>query len=414
MAWRRHNRHLTHEVFYDGTTVDGSRIDQGMRDIQGRFNEVEPGDIANRFVAVQYHGGFSPQPYAPAQVANVAITAVGGAGDTHSVVIDGKTGTYTVVGGDTGVDVVAGLILALTAAGVTIVTFTDNNPAANFDVTAAVPSQAFVMPYGEPGYTGTGTAAATVTRPAWSNRHRFPWLEIRNQGSTADIVGETPPLAPYSQLRFKGTAVPGITLGSGSDTRDGTQWAWTRVFSFKRPVILHAMSVLMQVDGGVNAARPYQGEDLTVAGADAYEFGNSPAGGFSAGAYTSDVTVLVDVFNQSTPEDATMTDVPYIRRRWVVNREVFTTFVRTAGATDWYDMEPPFNSGDMADVRPIDGRLIEDRDLNIPLPAGSKVRVAVIIPQYNQTTVTAWPGLVPWYLQAMSATMTVLEEVQVR
>ena len=68
----------------------------------------------------------------------------------------------------------------------------------------------------------------------------------------------------------------------------------------------------------------------------------------------------------------------------------------------------------MTDVRPIDGRLIEDRDLNIPLPAGSKVRVAVIIPQYNQTTVTAWPGLVPWYLQAMSATMTVLEEVQVR
>jgi len=406
MAWRRHNRHLTHEVFYDGTTIDGSRLEKGMRDMEDGFNDVQLGDIANRFVAVQYHGGFSPQPYAPPQVANVEVTAVGNDGDTHAVIIDGTSGSYIKQAGDGLDDVVDGLILALTAA-VTGFTYTDNG--ADFDVAADVATQAFVITY-----WSNGTATGVVTLPAWSNRHHFPWLEIRNQGTSVDIVGEIPPLAPYSQLRFKGTSVPGITLNSGlAEARDGTQWAWTRTFSFKRPVILHAMSVFMHVDGGADADRPYKGESA-VAGADAYEFGTYPAGGFTAGDYTSDVTVLADVFNQSTPEDVTMTDVPYIRRRWVVNREVFTTFVRNATATDWDDMEPIFSSVDVADARPINGRLIEDRDLNIPLPAGSKVRMAVIIPQYNNVSVTSSWGAVPWFVQAWSATMTVLEEIQAR
>ena len=309
MAWRRHNRHLTHEVFYEGTTVDGSRLEKGMRDINDGFNDVALGDIDSRFVAVQYHGGFSPQPY---------------------------------------------------------------------------------------------TAA---------NKHHFPWLEIRNQ-ATVDVVGETPSLAPFNQLRFKGTEVPGIALNDDNVARDGTQWAWTRTFSFKRPVVLQEMSVLMHLDSGIYVPRPYKGEDASVAGADAYEFGNSPPAGFSAGDYTSDVCVLVDVFNPSTPEDATMTDMPYVRRRWVVNREVFNTFKVNVSGVGWDDMFPHFDSGDMTTVRALDGRLLEDKDLNIPIPANSKVRVAVIIPQYNNSSVTSSWGAVPWYVQAWSGTLTVLEEIQ--
>ena len=309
MAWRRHNRNLTHEVFYDGTTIDGSRLEKGMRDITDDFNDVPPGDIKNRFVAVQYHAGFSPQPY---------------------------------------------------------------------DAT---------------------------------NIHRFPWLEIRNQ-STVDVYGEVPIGAPHNELRLKGTHVPGIFQNAGSGNRDGTQWAWSRTFAFKMPVVIDALSVMMHVESN----GPYQGEDPRIASVDAYEWGASHPQGYSTGDFTSDICVIFDVFNPTTPEDAEMTDVPYTRRRWVVNRELFTLFAN-AGANPgpaWADMFPVFESGDIADVRPLQGRLLEDKDLNMPIPAGSKARVSIVIPQYSGTIGPASWGTVPWYIQAWSTTLTVLEEVRAR
>ena len=61
MAWRRHNRNITHETFYDGTTVDGSRLEKAMGQIADHVNEVRKGDVRQRFVAVQYHSGFQPE-----------------------------------------------------------------------------------------------------------------------------------------------------------------------------------------------------------------------------------------------------------------------------------------------------------------------------------------------------------------
>lgn len=61
MTWKKHPRHITDEQFSDGTTIDGNRIDTAMSDIVRRFNAVEKGDLANRFVQTQYVSGWSPQ-----------------------------------------------------------------------------------------------------------------------------------------------------------------------------------------------------------------------------------------------------------------------------------------------------------------------------------------------------------------
>ena len=61
MSWKKHPRHLTDEQFSDSTTIDGNRLDNAMSDIVRRFNAVEKGDIANRFVQTQFVAGWSPQ-----------------------------------------------------------------------------------------------------------------------------------------------------------------------------------------------------------------------------------------------------------------------------------------------------------------------------------------------------------------
>jgi len=310
MAWRRHNRNITHEVFYDGTTIDGSRLEKGMRDIAGAFNEVPIGDMAQRFVAVQYHSGWMP-------------------------------------------------------------------PAHNI-----------------------------------AQSHHWPWMEIRNQGGT-DTNGVLPAGAPYNELRLKGTWVPGVTLNAGG-ARVGTQYAWTRTFTFLRPVVIESMNLFMMIDQMAAGSSQYKGTD-TPASINPYTYTAPPPPGYNTGNATGDVVVIIDVFNPTTIEDAEMTDVEYTRHHWVVNNDPFTFILSEKSNTGpaWDDMFPVFENGSNADCKALQGRLVEDLDINIPIPAGSKVRVAVVIPKYDGVVVGdgSW-GPTPWSVQGWSTTLTVLEEIR--
>jgi hypothetical protein len=108
-----------------------------------------------------------------------------------------------------------------------------------------------------------------------------------------------------------------------------------------------------------------------------------------------------------------MTDVEYTRTAWVLNEESSSLIEPNSTATGWNDFKPHYDSGDITDVRPLYGRIVEHRDLNIPLHQRSRVRIAVSIPLYDGAVYTrgSW-GAVPWYVQAWSMTLTVLEEVQ--
>lgn len=331
MPWRRHNRHITHQLFYDGTSIDGSRLEDAMGDIEDRVNSVAKGDTKQRFVAVQYHGGFQPEYYGNA-----------------------------------------------------------------------------------------------VTR------HNFPWLKALNVplagAYNVEDTGGTPlvpPLAPYNVLRVKGSAVPGVESNAGiadfaQHADKGQQFAWTRVFHFSRPVIVEAMSVLMHVDPGDNVVYPYTGTVDPDPASGTYEPPYSYDGtipGTADNANTQDVVIVMDVCSAQSPEDSQLNDVEFTRHRWVVNDEPLSLIPPSPTAVGWTDMRPHFDSIAMTGVRPLSGRIIEHSGLNIPVHEGARLRMSILIPDYAGGSDVApygpgsW-GTKPWYLQAWSTTITVLEEVQ--
>ena len=315
MAWRRHTRNLTKEVFYDGTTIDGSRLEKAVGEVVDGINNVKKGNTKQRFVTTQYHAGFNPTP------------------------------------------------------------------------------------------RRTSTAANTAT---------WPWLELANR--VGSVFGPKPCDAPYNPMRCKGTGVPGIVAFDGTLSGQGAQYAWTRTFYLSRPAILYGVSVLMHVDGGADATRPYSGT-INPATIPAYTYnisaGGAPPHGYFSVDGTVDVPIVLDVMNPSTPEDAEMTDVAYTRTRWEITSEKTSFQEPNSTSTGWDDMLPHYDSGQLTDVRPLCGRIVEHRDLNIPVHQRGRVRLAIALPKYDGSTVTAgsW-GTIPWFLQGWSVTLTFLEEVQ--
>ena len=309
MPWRRHNRNITKEVFYDGTTIDGSRLEKAVTEIVEGVNDVKKGNTKQRFVATQYHSGFNP-----------------------------------------------------------------------------------------PNRTST-------------NYSKWPWLQHSN-AATGSHLGVKPLEAPYNPVRLKGTTVPGINLQEG----EGEQYVWTRTLYFDKPVVLHGVSIFVHNDTGANADRPYTGTYLPGA-TTPYTYYSpgaaEPPQGFPAGDGTVDLPIVLDIMNPGTPEDAEMTDVEFTRTLYTINAELSSTYTPDPSATGWNDFSPHYDSGDVTDARPLYGRVIEYRDLNIPVHQRARVRLAVALPLYDGTVYTqgTW-GTDPWYLQAWSSTITVLEEVQ--
>lgn len=318
MTFKRHNRRLTHEVFYDGTTIDGSRLEKAMGEIEDGVNSVPKGDLEQRFVAVQYHAGFQPQVWSSTKI------------------------------------------------------------------------------------------------------HSFPWLRLDNV--SGEVVGTTPESAPFNRARFKGTAQPGIDLAIGApdSTRSssvlGTQYAWTRTFSFLKPVIVDSLTVFMRIDSGAAAGAPYTGS-TTRRTVNPFTMGASVPPPYSSGGGAADMVILMDVFNPVAREDCEQTDVEFIRRRFVINDEQFT-FNKpdpdnsSGGSAVWDDMSPSFENGTLTDIQALEGRVVQHEDLNIPVHQGAKVRLAVVLPQYDGSVYNtgAW-GTLPWFINSWDATLTVLEEV---
>ena len=60
MAFRNHPRVVTKQQFADGTTIDGSRLDDAMQDFVDRANSVPRGDFADRYMRTQYVAGWTP------------------------------------------------------------------------------------------------------------------------------------------------------------------------------------------------------------------------------------------------------------------------------------------------------------------------------------------------------------------
>tara|TARA_R100001163_G_C5058744_1_gene195390 strand:- start:1267 stop:2142 length:876 start_codon:yes stop_codon:yes gene_type:complete len=61
MPFKKHPRHVTEQQFAEGTTVDGSRLDDAMEDFIQHHNNIPSSDISTRHTASTYFSGWIPQ-----------------------------------------------------------------------------------------------------------------------------------------------------------------------------------------------------------------------------------------------------------------------------------------------------------------------------------------------------------------
>jgi len=61
MPFKKHPRHVTEQQFAEGTTVDGSRLDDAMEDFIQHHNNIPSSDISTRYTANTYFSGWIPQ-----------------------------------------------------------------------------------------------------------------------------------------------------------------------------------------------------------------------------------------------------------------------------------------------------------------------------------------------------------------
>ena len=351
MSYKKHPRHITDQQFSDGTTIDGSRIDDAMRDVVEHVNNVPKGDLGRRFVQTQYVAGWQP---------------------------------------------VSPLNTPITIPNTTVPSFTHRMPwlpSINWPATGTINNT------NKLGGSVVGSIPAENAASAIKNRHRFKGT---NLGFGAEID---------------------ITSSDSAAWISGVQWAWSRRFAFTDPAILHDISIHLHADKTVEGQEPYgntfrQSPQTGSAG--------SPTPGYAAGDASRDLIVLVDVAHPYTPEDTRMRSVVFLARDFGVTDSAFSRQpmgLLSSSAPTYTDMAPTFRGGPSNDsTETVGGILHRAHDLNIPLPAKSRVRLAVLIPQYKDDEVKSSWGipsgreegglyLQPWSSQSYSAALTVLEEV---
>jgi len=330
MAYTKDPRKITKHQFASTTTVDGSRIDACMQDVEDRFNSIQKGDIDTAWVQNVFHAGWQPK------------------GRSFPYDADARSGMY------------------------------------NF-------------------------------------KHHYPWLAVKNDtGSpegqlTLDSSNNltTAPISVQNTYRFKGyeNKIGGAVVSEEYDLTTQTpyvssaynRWAWRRgwstTFFFTEPTIVTQLSLIMRADGSdssLGTNRPYQyAPDWADVEGNA-EFG----------------TLLLDVADPNSTEDKELDSQEYVRTSFPFDYMPFNYHATDVFGSSYSDMIPSVKSGGtVAACGRMDGIAVID-EVNIPVPANSRVRLTVIIPgsiKYSGTSGAQSTQMSFW--NPISLTMHVLERV---
>lgn len=212
-----------------------------------------------------------------------------------------------------------------------------------------------------------------------------PFLPVQN---TLAQCTDDPPNYPTNPWRVKGTEVSGIEPDKGAGT-NGYQWAWTQSFYFYRPVILSRLSWALRTDG-VNFDNGFQ-------------FGATPPPGKTNGQYVDDFCVEISVDNPYSTENRAQGTSEVQVTNFSMQGALLSHLGVPAGVTD---LEPNYDAGGGASPA---GGVLYNQALDIPIPHNSRVRVSLVMPQYNIGTYDADWGEDPWHKHIYSTTLGVLE-----
>ena len=379
-------RKITDEQFSEGTTIDGTRIEKAFQDTVDRVETVEKGDISTRFTQQQYVFGYQP----------IGFSGTGygsGGGDTAAVGWAEATATVHV-------DVIGGSVPDTLSRYFTrfpwmVVkndqyTTLDPQPNAPSTISSFISQMPTRMAEGDEykaedydnKFQHKGFDLSRSKNIASGRiKNKEEWFANQESTGTSSCINWW--RAGY--VNFK------KALADGADTTGAVipschhQMAWTHSWYFRNPVILDDLMVFFRTDVSAYAAT-FQNA------ADSNRYADQAS-----------IQIIVDspLVPTFAPNNKQHSSVVYARH--LIDFETCKFNPRTVlenanGAVPGDSMEHAFATTGAEDMEPriyastgdatdsiLNGFMIRDKQLNIPIPANSRVFLAVIVPQWGLT-----------------------------
>jgi len=383
-------RTVTDEQFSDDTTIDGTRIDKALQDLVDRFNAIPRGDISTRFVQKQFVFGYQPFEYKLSKT-----LAKDRASTTFRRSCTRFPWTFIANNENTTLDPQPGAPAPLPD---------------DYEYKAEDYSNGFRYKgtYMDSLHVDTTAAASdtdTLRRLTLNKGHWYEgfWMRWWLRADTSPHLGADGGTGTQKLLNANGstranhpngTTAPELSLthdNSSGDQKIGCmavrntyQFAWSNSWAFEDAAIVDDLMVHLRTDSTRYTAS-FRDELIN---ADA-----SIATGSDDINQFGDADQLIVQLSVDSPFDRTdrRLNSVIVMQHQVNLRDIDYTPLDLVAA-NVADMKPVISTD--AD-RMLNGPIIRLRDLNIPVPPGSNLRLAVIV---------------PWLAKRSSAAATVLED----
>lgn len=334
-------REITDQQFSEGTTIDGNRIDEALEDVEDRVNNVRKGDISTRFVPNKISFGYLPCRY----VANwYATTSTTGAAFkntmTHSSYFTRfpwlpiKNDEYTTLDPQPGAPS----------------TTSDFRSSYSTYTTAADPPKYDPLHY--------------------HNRWRYKGTAISGQEVAVDNEGEYVSedwIKFWLEGKYFYDSDSNGSVDSGfPKLTNAYQLAWSQSWLFPNPVIVDDLFVLFRT-----TSRTYDAEFT-----------------YDTTKKTKDAIVLLCVddplLNTTTNGSRQYSSQILIQHQVDFSLNKFSPLSPASIASG--DVAWPADDNGADAQQPVYGPCVRLQDLNIPIHANARVRLAIIVPQWGGWT----------------------------
>lgn len=360
---KKSSRIVTEEQFSDQTTIDGDRLDSAYEDLVDRINDVPKGDIRTRFVPQQYVFGYSPNGF-PKYVYY---------GDYWEAAADARN-----VPGHVKEDA---LIRSQTRFPWTFIVNNQNTTA-------------------DPQPRAPDPIPDDYDYPAenYQNRNRYKGTHIDSAhlGKTVTTATALPSTSTsdvdqqlntgaWANSQWRQSFAGEITAYTNVAPRETNQFwprmdnhyqmAWSHAWEFSSPVILDDLSLFFRIDA--QSAQTYTAT-----------FKND------ASTAVDQCVIQITVDSPLAPHKREYNSIVVMRHQVDFSHNKLHP-TKDPSLNDLvgqlYDMMPQMDQGTAGATKPsrnLVGRMERLQNLNIPLPAGARVRLAIIIPWFAAQSVS--------------------------
>ncbi len=219
----------------------------------------------------------------------------------------------------------------------------------------------------------------------------FPFMAAENPDLA---TGADTPERTENELRVKGFRAPGIEVLDGTGSN---HWISSTPLAFPKPVILDDISFMLTVDHNSLGSRVFT---------NGFTYGATPPDGYVTADGSEDFSLVVSVDNPFYPEDQRLASKVFAYHGVSLLRETY--WVEDPGTPPSSDTSLSWPGGT------VEGVYFRAKDLAIPIPAGARVRVHMVVPEYATASDSDWGAGTandPTTMQMYDLNWVTLEEV---